>query len=214
MKDWPANHPKAKLMARKRAAILDAAKKAFLQDGYEGVSMESIAAEAGVSIMTLYRHADSKDDLFTAVITGLCSFSEEARDARFAETMNQPLGDVLAEVGLMFQEKLSNPQTISLMRAVISQSIRFPQLAETAYQSFVGEYKDNVERYLALRPEASALDPEHRSQLSASFIADLVGASILRSLLGMAGQSAEEQFKRAKAAAAKLLAELSSANTD
>jgi len=210
MKNWPANHPKAKLMARKRAAILDAAKKAFLEDGYEGVSMEGIAAKAGVSIMTLYRHAASKNDLFTAVITGACDFSEEARGAKFAETMNQPLSEVLVEVGLMFQEKLSNQQTISLLRAVISESIRFPKLAETAYQSFVGEYKDNLERYLAIRPEASALDPEHRSQLCASFIADLVGASILRSLLGLAGHSAEEQLERAKSAAAKLLAELSS----
>lgn len=213
MKDWPANHPKAKLMVRKRAAILDAAKKAFLQNGYEGVSMESIAAEAGVSIMTLYRHADSKNDLFTAVITSLCSFSEEARDAQFAEMMNQPLGEVLAGVGMMFQEKMSDDQTIALMRAVISESTRFPQLAETTYQSFVGEYKENLERYLTIRPEASALDPDHRRRLCASFIEDLVGVSILRSLLGLAGTSTKEHLERAEAAATKLLAELSSAAT-
>ena len=47
MKDWPTDHPKAKLMARKRAAILDAAREAFLRDGYEGTSMEEIAAERG-----------------------------------------------------------------------------------------------------------------------------------------------------------------------
>lgn len=181
MKDWAATHPKAKLMARKRVAILDAAKKAFLQDGYDGVSMESIAADAGVSIMTLYRHADSKNDLFTAVITGICDFSEEARDAQFAEAMSQPLGQVLINVGVMFQEKMSDEETIALMRAVIPESTRFPQLAETAYQSFVGEYKDNLEKYLTMRPEASALDPAHRGQLCASFIEDLVGVSILRS---------------------------------
>lgn len=214
MKDWPANHPKAKLMTRKRAAILDAAKKAFLQDGYEAVSMEGIAADAGVSIMTLYRHADSKNDLFTAVITGICDFSEEARDAQFAEAMSQPLGEVLVQVGVSFQGKMSNEQTIGLMRTVISESTRFPQLAEITYQSLVGEYKDNLERYLAMRPEVSAIDPKDRSQLCASFIEDLVGVSILRSLLGLAGTSVKEHIERAETAAAKLLAELSCAGPD
>src|SRR5690349_15571641 len=68
VKDWAPDHPKAKLMARKRAAIVDAAREAFVRDGYGGASMERIAKDAGVSIMTLYRHAEGKDDLFSAVI--------------------------------------------------------------------------------------------------------------------------------------------------
>ncbi|MEQ1891152.1 MAG: hypothetical protein ABL998_01310, partial [Planctomycetota bacterium] len=32
----PADHPKAKLLARKRAAILDAARAVFLEAGYDG----------------------------------------------------------------------------------------------------------------------------------------------------------------------------------
>lgn len=209
MKDWPADHPKAKLMARKRAAILEAARNAFLQDGYAGASMESIAAAAEVSIMTLYRHAPSKEDLFIAVITELCDFSGEVRDAKFAETMHQPLEDVLVEVGTLFQNKLISQQTIALMRTVIAEAARFPVLAETAYQSFVGQYKDNLNRYLSMRPELSELRPGRRKQLSYELIDSLVGASILRALLGLES-SGKEHANRAKAAAMKLLDEASS----
>src|SRR6202030_3631458 len=71
-KTWSADNPKAALMARKRAAIVDAALKAFLEAGYAEASVNRIAAAAGVSIKTLYRHYESKDDLFSAVMQAAC----------------------------------------------------------------------------------------------------------------------------------------------
>lgn len=205
MKDWPADHPKAKLMARKRASILEAARNAFLHEGYAGASMESIASAAEVSIMTLYRHAPSKEDLFIAVISDLCDFSGEVRDAKFAETMHLPLEKVLVDAGTQFQNKLISQQTIALMRTVIAEAAHFPVLAETAYQSFVEQYKENLNRYLSIRPEVSELRPGRRKQLSYAFIEGLVGASVLRALLGLEDSSGKEHVNRAKIAAMKLL---------
>src|SRR5258708_35273873 len=71
-KTWSADNPKAALMARKRAVIVDAALKAFLDAGYVETSVNQIAAAAGVSIKTLYRHFESKDDLFSAVMQAAC----------------------------------------------------------------------------------------------------------------------------------------------
>src|SRR5258708_17499977 len=72
MRTWTADNPKAALMARKRDVILKAALGAFLEDGYAGSSVNRIAEKAGVSIKTLYRHFDNKDDLFVAVIQTAC----------------------------------------------------------------------------------------------------------------------------------------------
>jgi len=52
-KTWSADNPKAALMARKRAVIVDAALKAFLEAGYAEASVNRIAAAAGVSIKTV-----------------------------------------------------------------------------------------------------------------------------------------------------------------
>jgi hypothetical protein len=47
-------------MARKRHAIINAALAAFLDQGYGGSSVNRIAASAGVSITTLYRHSTGR----------------------------------------------------------------------------------------------------------------------------------------------------------
>ncbi len=73
VKIWSDNDPKAALMTRKRKMIVDAALQAFLESGYGESSVNRIAAAAGVSIKTLYRHFESKDELFNAVMQAACS---------------------------------------------------------------------------------------------------------------------------------------------
>lgn len=51
----------------KRDAILSAAAKLFLRDGYEPTSMKAVAAEAGVTANTVYWYFDDKDALLLAV---------------------------------------------------------------------------------------------------------------------------------------------------
>lgn len=197
MKDWAADHPKAKLMARKRTAILSAAKDIFLEQGFEGASMESIAAAADVSIMTLYRHAESKDDLFAAVIASACDPNDEEEQAGFIELMKRPLADVLVEVGLIAQARLANPETVALMRAVMAETTRFPQLGETAYSGFVGHLEQFAEVVLAEKPESRDLGTAEHKRLGALFIDRLFGADMLRVLLGLGGVSPADWRQRA-----------------
>ena len=197
MKDWAADHPKAKLMARKRTAILSAAKDIFLEQGFEGASMESIAAAADVSIMTLYRHAESKDDLFAAVIASACDPSDEEEQAGFIELMKRPLADVMVEVGMIAQARLANPETVALMRAVMAETTRFPQLGETAYSGFVGHLEQFAEVVLAEKPESRDLGTAEHKRLGALFIDRLFGADMLRVLLGLGGVSPADWRQRA-----------------
>jgi TetR/AcrR family transcriptional repressor of mexJK operon len=52
----------------KRAAILAAAKALFVSNAFAGTSMDAIAADAGVSKLTVYSHFGDKDNLFREVI--------------------------------------------------------------------------------------------------------------------------------------------------
>ncbi len=56
----------------KRAAILEAARKLFLTQGFERVSMDQIASEAGVSKLTVYSHFGDKDSLFGEAVRAHC----------------------------------------------------------------------------------------------------------------------------------------------
>src|SRR5262245_15788700 len=54
--------------ARKRKAIMEAARAAFLQNGYLGTNMDEIATAAAVSKQTVYKHFSDKEQLFTEII--------------------------------------------------------------------------------------------------------------------------------------------------
>lgn len=51
----------------RRASLLNAAMEAFSEGGYHSTAMDDIAERAGVSKPVLYRHFDSKLDLYLAV---------------------------------------------------------------------------------------------------------------------------------------------------
>jgi len=53
---------------RRRPLVLDAAYDLFLANGFEGTSMDAIAAAAGVSKPVVYDCFRSKDELFTAML--------------------------------------------------------------------------------------------------------------------------------------------------
>src|SRR5262245_20322275 len=56
--------------ARKRRDIMTAATTLFLRNGYQGTSMDDIAALASVSKQTVYKNFADKERLFTEIILG------------------------------------------------------------------------------------------------------------------------------------------------
>jgi AcrR family transcriptional regulator len=55
-------------LSEAREKVLGTASKLFYKEGIRAVGVDRVAAEAGVSKMTLYRHFPSKDDLVVAVL--------------------------------------------------------------------------------------------------------------------------------------------------
>jgi AcrR family transcriptional regulator len=53
-----------------RERIVSAANKLFYSDGIRGVSVDAVAAKAGVTKRTLYYHFSSKDELVAAYLAG------------------------------------------------------------------------------------------------------------------------------------------------
>jgi AcrR family transcriptional regulator len=55
--------------ADRRAALLDAASRVFARGSYRGTTTSEIARECGISEPILYRHFDSKRDLYLACLS-------------------------------------------------------------------------------------------------------------------------------------------------
>jgi AcrR family transcriptional regulator len=126
-KTWSADNPKAALMAEKRAALVEAALHAFLEAGYAEASVNQIAADAGVSIKTLYRHFDNKDDLFSAVMQAACGRDTGAEEKPPA-WYDLPPEKALPLAGKDYLRHVLATDQIALYRVVVRDAHRFPEL--------------------------------------------------------------------------------------
>ncbi|MBO2463486.1 TetR/AcrR family transcriptional regulator [Actinomadura violacea] len=73
---------------RTRRAVMDAARRHLVEAGYHGLSMERVAAEAGVTRVTVYRRFGSKPGLLEAVADDLAGRSEVVPHLR--EALDRP----------------------------------------------------------------------------------------------------------------------------
>lgn len=125
--------------ATKRAAILEAASAAFLSQGYDGTSMDEIAASARVSKQTMYKHFSDKERLFSAVVTGEV---RKAGDIVAAAAANFPdSGDLEADLRALARKQLElvmTPKIMQLRRLVIANADRFPALGRVFFEEGPG----------------------------------------------------------------------------
>ncbi|MEV0318485.1 TetR/AcrR family transcriptional regulator [Streptomyces sp. NPDC050658] len=118
---------------RKREAIVGAARTLFLRDGF-GVGMDAIAAEAGVSKVTVYNHFGSKEALFTAVVAGAldeplaASSSVAALDGL---TEAEDLREAFLRAARSWVDAVRGDQEMTALRQLVAREIhRFPSLGK------------------------------------------------------------------------------------
>lgn len=88
--------------AQRREQILAAATEAFARSGFAGTGLDDVAAEAGITRVILYRHFDSKADLYRAVLdraranlgaaVGQPDYGAQIIDALLAAAARDPAG--------------------------------------------------------------------------------------------------------------------------
>jgi len=66
---------------QRREAIIQAARKVFVEKGFHGTTSKQLAEAAGVSEALLFKHFPSKEALYRAILTSCC----HRKDAREAE---------------------------------------------------------------------------------------------------------------------------------
>ena len=104
----------------KRAAILDAAKRLFVSHGYLNVSMDQIAAEAGVSKLTVYSHFGDKETLFSEAIRSKCS--EMLPADLFQMPLEGSLREQLLAIARAFFALVGSDEALALHRVMLTQT--------------------------------------------------------------------------------------------
>jgi AcrR family transcriptional regulator len=155
--------------ARKRRAIVDAARTLFLRHGYGGTSMDDVAALAAVSKQTVYKNFTDKQRLFSEIIT-----TDIARTERRSQALVDDLphtddleGDLRAVARRHVADVLA-PELVQMRRMLIGEADRFPDLArawfengpERGHATFARQFEQLARRGL-LRVDDPLLAAQH-----------------------------------------------------
>lgn len=103
----------------KRAAILEAAKRMFTAQGFDGTSMDQIAAQAGVSKLTVYSHFGDKEALFVEAVRGVC---EDLMPDLFIADHEGPLQAQLTAIAHAFFKLITSDEALSTHRMMMTRS--------------------------------------------------------------------------------------------
>ena len=117
-------------------AILQAAKRLFLDAGFDGVNLERVGKAAGVTRQTVYNLFGSKEAVFRAMVE--LHWAEVARDsAAVLATSLDPVLEpaaILHGFGQAIVRFIDGTQQVAFTRLVIMESRQRPWIAEEFYR--------------------------------------------------------------------------------
>lgn len=137
------------IAAGNRAAILAAAADLFLERGYDATALARVAERAGVSKATLFKQFPTKAELFEATVLAAAGTPVDV-------VLDPPAGDLeagLVQLGRAYAAIFDRPHIEGLMRTIIGDSTRFPELRERVFDFGTLPVLAALRRHLAHLPD-------------------------------------------------------------
>jgi AcrR family transcriptional regulator len=121
--------------ALRRNAILAAALEEFSARGYAAARLEDVAQRAGVGKGTIYLHFHDKEALFKELVTTM--LVPFVANIEAAPPVGLPIRLVLERLFDLFVREIYGTERRKLIRLIMTEGPRFPQLAEFHYEHVV-----------------------------------------------------------------------------
>ena len=166
----------------KRAAVLEAAKRMFTAHGFDGVSMDQIAAEAGVSKLTVYSHFGDKDSLFAEAVRAHCEQSMPTR--LFEDGQDAPLRERLTRIGLAFHAMIMTPEAIAGHRILCSPQVAASNMPAVFWEAGPQRVQSSFTALLERRIARGELDIPDPPRAAAQFFTLLKGKPHAQAVFG------------------------------
>jgi AcrR family transcriptional regulator len=165
-----------------RERLLQAAQGLIEEGGYGAASVAAIAERAGVAAGTLYRHFESKQELFVEVFRSVCAREERAMRAASAELADRSAAQRLEEVlGTFAQRALRNPR---LAWALIAEPV--DPLVDAERLAYRERYAALIAEGLRAGIDAGEL-PDQNVELTAAALVGGCGEALVGPLSPLAG---------------------------
>ncbi len=108
--------------------IVEAAKKLFLENGYDSTTVDDVAKEAGITKKTIYGHFENKKTLFLEVIEYVVGIPWIFHHNVNEITTKNELYLVLYSVAKGLNDLYANPEYEQLSRIAISEVSDYPEI--------------------------------------------------------------------------------------
>jgi AcrR family transcriptional regulator len=131
--------------AQRRADILAAALEEFAARGFAAARLDDVARRAGVAKGTIYLYFQDKEALFEELVRTMLVPHIAAVEALPAEGPVRPVIEAFLD---HFVREVLSTRLADVIRLVIAEGPRFPQLAEFYYREVVSRALAALERQL------------------------------------------------------------------
>ena len=189
----------------RRDTILQAGVDVFLEYGYVSASVDEIVRRAGGSKRTVYKYFGNKEELFAAIIASLAS------------QMLSPLGaaidcdcgfkQTLEKLGKAYLDVLLREDSLAIFRTVVSEGVRFPELAKTFFLNGPNAAVARLSGYLEQQVDNGSLKLDDTHAAARQYFGMIRSDLHMRAALGLELPSEEEINREVNRAVAMFVRE-------
>lgn len=169
----------------KGAAILEAAKRLFTSQGFDGTSMDQIAAEAGVSKLTVYSHFGDKETLFAAAAKAYCD--QQLPSSLFEARPEVPLRERLLQIARAFFASISAPEAVAGHRILCTPQMADSSLPQMFWEAGPKRVQDAFAELLRWRVSTGELEIDDIPRASSQFFTLVKGEPHAHLVFGCGG---------------------------
>ncbi|MBN8483095.1 MAG: TetR/AcrR family transcriptional regulator [Xanthomonadales bacterium] len=166
----------------KRAAILCAAKRLFPENGFEGTSMDAIAAAANVSKLTVYSHFKDKETLFSEAVRASCL--QLMPPELFEIDLEGSPREQLAAIARAFFALITREESIALNRLLSGGTVASAKLGQMFWEAGPQVVQSAFADFLRRLVAAGQLDIADVPRATSQFFSLLKGELHARLLCG------------------------------
>lgn len=168
---------------KRRAAMLEAAHRLFLERGYGATTLAEVVKYSGGSLTTLYDLFEGKEGLFRAVIAEQCVQIAAALEQ--AEMADLPPALALRRFAETIFDIVLSKDSIALLRQIIAEASQFPELGRTLFATGVEVIQTKVDDYLRRQTERGLLEVDEPQSASTIFSEMILQQYRIRLLCGV-----------------------------
>jgi AcrR family transcriptional regulator len=156
--------------------IVDAAYELFVELGFQATTMDKVAQRAKISKLSIYRHFENKEALFSAAITARChQFAPQA----LSESIDGSAKDQLMAVGSSLLRTLLNPEVRGVEAMIMADKTNQESLSKLHYDAGPAHVIAQIEALLRQLHTKAVLEVPDPLQSARLFAALFKGSDLL-----------------------------------